>query len=414
MTAKATLDPICAVIGLGFVGTCTARLLMRAGLPVHGFDLSPLAVARAQTELTHDFGRQDSWVLSTDPTVLAAATVVLVAVRLERGRDDGAFRGDALERVAETLNAHGSRCELVIIESTLEPGTTRRFAERWLCLPDAAVAHAPERLRIGDPAETVLKVPRLVGGLTTCATERACGLFRRIGIEPVPVSAPEVSELAKLLENAFLTTSIGLIGEITRLAHGLGVSAREVTEAAATKPHGYMPFHPGPGIGGHCLRNDLDLLRYHARGQEIPTPMLDGVAEVAAALPDLVLSCLERRLAALGLSLCGASVLLVGVGFKIGSSDLTETPAISIVRALRAAGATVAYVDDQVPVFAVDGLPVSRIRPDELGRLRLTAALILAGDRELRVEDLRAACRCLVDTGGGTIMEGQLAYTERL
>lgn len=413
MTLKAASGPVCAVIGLGFVGTCTAGLLVRAGLPVHGFDLSPLAVARAQAELAREVGRQDSWVLSTDPGVLAAATVALVAVRLERGRD-GTFREDALERVAETLNAHAARCELVILESTLEPGTTRRFAERWLRLPEAEVAHAPERLRIGDPAEAVLKVPRLVGGLTAAATERACTLFRRIGIEPVPVSAPEVSELAKLLENAFLTSSIGLIGEITRLAHGLGLSAREVTEAAATKPHGYMAFHPGPGIGGHCLGNDLDLLRSLARAQAVPTPLLDGVAETTVALPGLVVAALDRRLAGLGLTARGATVLLVGVGFKIGSPDLTMTPAIPITRALRQAGATVAYLDTQVPAFAVDGLPLPRIQPDEVGGLRPTAVLILAGERRLDVETLRGASGCLLDAGGGMIMAGKLAHAERL
>jgi UDP-N-acetyl-D-glucosamine dehydrogenase len=413
MRADACAQPVCGVVGLGFVGTCTARLLLRAGLPLRGFDLSSSAVARAEAELGTLFGRSGDCELGTDPDLLAAAKVVVVAVRLQRDRD-GNFRDDALERVAETLNAHCLACELVVIESTLEPGTTRRFAERWLHLSNVEVAHVPERLRIGDPDAAVLQVPRLVGGLSEQATERACAFLRRAGIEPVPVSAPEVSELAKLLENAFLTTSIGLIGEITRLAHGLGVAAREVTEAAATKPHGYMGFHPGPGIGGHCLRNDLDLLRTLARHQAVQTPLLDGVAETVSALPALVVARLEQRLGDLGLSLVGASVLLVGVGFKIGSPDLTETPATPITRALREAGATVAYLDAKVPVFAVDGLPLPRVHLEELVRLNATAVLILSGDQTLAIESLRRGCLCLLDAGGGASMEGELANVERL
>jgi UDP-N-acetyl-D-glucosamine dehydrogenase len=413
MTGFMQSGPVCGIIGLGFVGTCTARLLLHAGLPLRGFDLSPAAIARAESALADLANRHARSVLATDPGVLAAATIVVVAVRLERG-PDGSFREEALERVAETLNAHCPACKLVLLESTVEPGTTRRFAERWLRLPEAEVAHVPERLRIGDPDSAVLDVPRLVGGLTEQATARASAFLRHVGIEPVPVSAPEVSELAKLLENAFLTTNIGLVGEITRVAQALGVAAREVTDAAGTKPHGYMAFHPGPGIGGHCLRNDLDLLRSLARHHALPTPLLDGVAETAAALPGLVIARLGDRLAGLGHTLHGATVLLVGIGFKIGSPDLTETPAIPITRALREAGASVAYLDTQVPVFGVDGLPLPRIRPEEVAELRPTAVLILAGERGLDVETLRNACRCLLDTGGGAIMRGKLAYAERL
>jgi nucleotide sugar dehydrogenase len=230
----------------------------------------------------------------------------------------------------------------------------------------------------------------------------------------VPVSAPEVSELAKLLENAFLTTGISLIGEVTRLAHAAGVPAREVTEAAATKPHGYFPFHPGPGIGGHCLRNDLDLLRQHAATLSLPTPMLDGIARVAAGLPGLVVDRLERLLAEDGRALRGAAVLLVGVGFKTGSPDLTETPAEPIVRRLREAGARVAYADAQVPVFAVDGVPLRRVGAAELAGERFAAGVVLAGDRTVAVEALRGACERVLDAGGGTIMPGRFAAAERL
>ena len=405
-------DPVCAVVGLGFVGTGSLRLLARAGLRGFGYDVSPAAVARAQANLEGVPGAE-GWTLGTDPAVLAEADAVLVAVRLGRDRE-GAFRDDALRAVAETLDRHGRDGQLVVLESTVQPGTTRRFAQAWLHRPDADVAHAPERLRIGDDDATTLATPRLVGGLSERATERACALLTRIGLRAVPVSAPEVSELAKLLENAFLTTGISLIGEITRLAHAAGVPAREVTEAAATKPHGYFPFHPGPGIGGHCLRNDLDLLRQHAASLGLPTPMLDGIAQVAAELPDLVVARLERLLADSGRQLRNRDVLLVGVGFKVGSPDVTETPAEPIVRRLREAGARVAYADAQVPVFAVDGVPLRRVAAAELARERFAVGVVLAGDRTVGVEALRAACESVLDTGGGTIMGAGFAAGERL
>lgn len=413
MTVGAMTEPACAVIGLGFVGTSTFRLLARAGLRPYGYDVSAAALARARSELPLALDPAVLWSVGSGPEPLVDADVVMVAVRL--GRDpDGVFHDEALRQVAETLNRHGRDGQLIILESTVQPGTTRRFAEQWLRRPGVDVAHAPERLRIGDDDARTLATPRLVAGLTPTAGQRAEAFLARIGLQPVRASAPEVTELSKLLENAFLTTNIALIGEITRLAHAAGVSAREVTAAAATKPHGYFAFHPGPGIGGHCLRNDLDLLRQHAYAHALSTPMLDGIAHVAAELPAMVVRRLEQRLAALDQQLRGTSVLLVGVGFKIGSPDLTETPAIPIVRALRQAGAKPAYADSIVPVFEVDGDPVPRCTIERQGSRRFGAALVLAGDRAIAAPDLRASCTCILDAGGGVITEGGFAVEERL
>lgn len=407
--------PACAVVGLGPVGTSTLRLMARAGLPVRGYDIAPDAVRRARAGLAAELGPGPGWEVGTDPAAaLAGVEAVVVAVRLgpdRRGDGSGAFRDDALQAVAETLGHHGRDGQLVVIESTVAPGTTRRFAADWLRRPGIEVAHAPERLRVGDDDAALKATPRLVGGLTPAATGRACALLRRLGVRPVPVSAPEVSELAKLMENAFLTTGIALAGEVTRVAHAFGLSAREVTEAAATKPRGYLPFHPGPGVGGHCLRNDLDLLRRHAAGLGLETPMLDGVATAAAGMPAVAVARLLARLAGRGREPAGARILLVGVGFKPGSPDLTETPAVPIARLLRAAGAESVYADSLVPAFAVDGVPLPRVGG---GALRADAALVLAGDRAITAEALRAACPVVLDAGGGAVMPGRFADDERL
>jgi UDP-N-acetyl-D-glucosamine dehydrogenase len=404
--------PRCAVVGLGLVGSSTLRYLAGSGFPVVGYDLSPEAAARAEANLAAQLDPGARWGVGADPAVLADAEVVLVAVRLTRD-GQGAFQDAALEGVAGTLRAHGRDGQLVIIESTLAPGTTRRFAA-WLDRPGVDVAHAPERLRVGDADAILRAVPRLVGGLTPRATKRAGAFLEAAGLRPDPVSTPEVSELAKLLENAFLTTNIALVGEITRLANGLGLAAREVTAAAATKPHGYFPFHPGPGIGGHCLRNDLDLLRQHGAELALRTPLLDSIASVAEELPRLVVERLEGRLAADGRLLSRAAVLLVGVGFKPGSPDVTESPAVPITQLLRRAGAAPAYLDEQVSSFTVDGMPLPRLRPGELSATKLAAVLVLAGDRTVAVETLRDSGACLLDTGGGAIMQGRFALDEQL
>jgi nucleotide sugar dehydrogenase len=413
-------NPACAVVGLGPVGTSTVRLLVRAGLPVRGYDIAAEALGRARAELAAELGPGPGWEVGADPAAaLAGAEVVVVAVRLGRDVGDGGgrvSRDDALRAVAGTLGRHGRDGQLVVVESTAAPGTTRRFAAEWLRRPGIEVAHAPERLRVGDDDAALKATPRLVGGLTPPATARACALLRRVGISPVPVSAPEVSELAKLLENAFLATGIGLVGEVTRVAHALGLSAREVTEAAATKPRGYFPFHPGPGVGGHCLRNDLDLLRRHAADLGLEAPLLDGVAAAAAGMPGTTVSRLLARLAEQGREPAGARILLVGVGFKPGSADLAETPAAPVARLLRAAGAEPAYADSQVPAFAVDGVPLPRAGTEALlaGSFRADAALLLAGDRALTAEALRAACPVVLDAGGGAaVTPGRFADDER-
>ena len=196
----------------------------------------------------------------------------------------------------------------------------------------------------------------------------------------MPVSAPEVSELAKLLENAFLTTGISLIGEITRLAHAAGVPAREVTEAASTKPHGYFPFHPGPGSAATACPTTSTCCGSTRR----PRPADADAGRHRAGggrAADLVVARLERLLADSGRHSRNRDVLLVGVGFKVGSPDVTETPAEPIVRRLREAGARVAYADAQVPVFAVDGVPLRRVAAAELARERFAVGVVLAGDR---------------------------------
>jgi UDP-N-acetyl-D-glucosamine dehydrogenase len=216
----------------------------------------------------------------------------------------------------------------------------------------------------------------------------------------VPVSSPEVSELSKLLENAFLSVNIGLVNEITRLSLSLGVQSQEVCEAAATKPFGYLPFYPGPGVGGHCLPNDLWLLANSARSHGWNPELLDGAIAVNAHAPLLVVDRIEQLLREKGKELRGASILLVGVGFKPGSGDTTLSPAFTVVRELRERGAFPSFSDSRVPRFEVDGIPVPAITPAEITKGAFNAVTILSGDDRLKPDALTGVADVLLDASG--------------
>ncbi|MCP3980427.1 MAG: nucleotide sugar dehydrogenase [bacterium] len=383
----------CGVIGLGFIGSTLVDALMQSGFSVRGYDRDPAAVARASDRATVD----------TDASVIGDARVVFVAVRAIVG-DGGEIDLEPLNSAAQTLRAHGVDGKLILVESTLPPGTTRRFAAESLGIGEASttfVAHSPERLSAGHDWRVFRDTPHLVGGIDPASARVAERMLASVCKQVVPVSSPEVSELSKLLENVFISTGVALAGEITRLAHELGLSGAEVCEAAATKPFGYRAFHPGPGVGGHCLPNDLRILRTFAHDAGFVPPVLDGVERTTAAMPGYVVDRLDSALRDAGVRLEGSTVLLVGVGFKIGHPDTTKTPARAVARVLRARGAEVCFLDSQVNSFEVDGEPVRRMQNGDLRSGAIAAAILLAGDAQVEPARLREASAVVLDAGGG-------------
>lgn len=395
------------VIGLGYIGTASMEGLLDAGFAVHGYDRDRAAVERfkASVAQSHAGAR---WSVGTDESALVGADVILVAVRA-LVKSDWTVNLEPLKAVARAIGQHSRGDRLIVIQSTLPPGITRAFATEWLGKGDHTglfVAHAPERLRAGDTQWTLKTIPHLVGGVDASSADLAGHLLGAVCNSVVPVSSPEVSELSKLLENAFLAMGISFIGEMTRLSHALGVSAEEVARAAATKPFGYYAFYPGAGIGGHCIPNDLQILRRAIRDLGLNAPLLDGTSAAADDMPKVVVDFLADQLHERGTDIAGAKVLLVGVGFKIGSSDTTDTPARDVVRSLRVRDAEVYFVDSLVPAFLVDGEPVPRAR--ELTPGRFQAAIVLSGDAAVSGEALAAAAPLLIDAGGGRAHAGGL------
>ncbi len=387
------------VVGLGAVGGVTARLVAASGFRVIGIDRDPARLAQLRGNPAYQ-----QIELHEDIAALADVDVVFIAVRVES--HDGATDLAVARGALRSLSAAARRPPLILFESTVPPGSTRALATEVFgadSLQFAMTAHCPERLRVGDEIAAIRATPRLVGGLSETATSLGAAFLERLGVTPVPVTCPEITELSKLLENTFLTTGIALMGEVTRLSHAIGVSAQEVAQAAATKPHGYFPFRPGAGIGGHCLINDLAMLRATAARAGITSPLLDGVQHAAGQLTATVVERLENLLAENRLSLAGARVGIVGVGFKPDSGDVTNSAAIDLVRALRTRGADVGYIDSLVADFAVDGARLARLTPGEAPSLQ--ALLVLGGDRGTDLAQLARDVPATLDASGRRLVK---------
>jgi UDP-N-acetyl-D-glucosamine dehydrogenase len=256
---------------------------------------------------------------------------------------------------------HLRRGQLVVLESTTYPGTTREVLLPILesgglrAGEDFHLAMSPERIDPGRTDYTVRTTPKVVGGLTDACRDRAIELYRASVDTLVPVSSCDAAELTKLLENIFRSVNIALVNELAMLCHRMGLSVWEVVEAAATKPYGFMPFSPGPGLGGHCLPIDPFYLSWKAREYDFPVEFIELAGKVNQNMP---YHCAERVALALNgvqKPVSGSSVLILGVAYKGGVGDLRESPALKVMELLRAQGARIAYHDPFVPHLAENG-----------------------------------------------------------
>jgi nucleotide sugar dehydrogenase len=390
---------VVAVVGLGAVGSVTAQLVATSGFSTIGIDRSVERVTTLRSELAVDNLR-----MTNDAGAVAQADVIVIAVRVAASAAGADLA--ALHAVLRSVQQCAERPALLLIESTVPAGTTRELANEYFgvgSLQSALTCHCPERLRVGDGITALRATPRLVGGLSAYSTALGVRFLEQLGIRGVATSGPEITELAKLTENTFLTTGIALMGEITRIAHRLGVSAQEVATAAATKPHGYYPFLPGAGVGGHCLMNDLALLQQTARELLIDTPLLAGVREAADTLSETVVRKLETLLDEHGVPLEQSAICLVGVGFKPDCADVANTPALHLTRELRARGARVTYADSLVEQFEVDGHSLERHEGSHTFE-HVDALVLVSGDRNFDLEDARSRVHVILDAGGSRVM----------
>ena len=357
------------IVGLGYVGLPLAVAFAEAGHEVVGVDTDARRVAAIEAGESHvedvpaERLRAAARRLSatTDYGRLAGCDAVLIAVPTPLTRNREPDLGPLLSAGSEL--GHVLRAgQLVVLESTTYPGTTRErlvplLEESGLAAGrDFNVAFSPERVDPGRTDHTLRTTPKIVGGLTPACLDRAVALYELVCDEIVPVSAPEPAELAKLLENVFRSVNIALVNELAMLCDRMGIDIWEVVDAAATKPYGFMRFEPGPGMGGHCLPVDPFYLSWKAREYGQPTEFVELAGEVNQRMPEFCVARVARALNDHAKPVRGSRVALFGVSYKAGVGDLRESPALRIAHMLADQGAVIAYHDDYVPELPELGL----------------------------------------------------------
>ncbi len=348
------------VIGLGYVGLPLLVEFAAQGFQATGFEVDEGKAARinagesyipdvpdARVKSLTDEGRLHA---TTDFAELSGCDVIIICVPtpLRKTKEpDISYILAAAEQIQQNLR----RGQLIILESTTYPGTTDEvllpmFEERGMKLDeDFLLAFSPERVDPGNPQFQTHNIPKVVGGCTDDSTEVAAALYGAIVSNVHPVTSARVAEAAKLLENTFRAVNIGMANEMARLCYALGIDTWEVIRAAATKPFGFMPFYPGPGIGGHCIPLDPHYLSWKARQHGFDSRFISLAEEVNSRMPDHVVTLISDGLNDERKSLKGARVLLLGVAYKKDIDDVRESPALSIIDRLRAKGADVRYHD---------------------------------------------------------------------
>jgi UDP-N-acetyl-D-glucosamine dehydrogenase len=343
-----------AIIGQGYVGLTIAVGAAGVGHSVVGFDVNSGLVDQLNSRKSHIEGISDSqlagfistglFTASTDPSVLEGSDVIVIAVPtpLDSARNpDLSF----VHAAADLINQQVKTPALIINESTSYPGTLRKEIASRITGVEHLFASSPERVDPGNSQWGTKNTPRLIGGLTPAAVAKAREFYGSFCDSIIEVSSPEVAEAAKIFENTFRQVNIALVNEFAQISDALGISSREVIEAAATKPYGFMPFNPGPGVGGHCIPVDPSYLAHVANEVGVPATFIKRANEVNLAMPAYVV---KRVVAGSDGSIAGKSVVVVGVSYKANVADTRETPAAAVIDLLREQGANVAWHDDLV------------------------------------------------------------------
>jgi UDP-N-acetyl-D-glucosamine dehydrogenase len=364
------------VVGLGYVGLPLAVAFAESGADVIAVDTDPRKVEALQ--------RGESYVEDIPAGRLAAVLPRLTAMTRYASLSGAdaiivcvptpltANREPDLQPLLSSANAIGEVLQsgqLVVLESTTFPGTTR---ERLVPLleesglkagRDFHVAYSPERVDPGRTDFTLRNTPKVVGGLTDRCLEHATDLYRTVCDELVPVSTPEAAELTKLLENIFRSVNIALVNELTILCDRMGIDIREVVEAAASKPYGFMRFDPGPGMGGHCLPVDPFYLAWKAREYDLSVEFIELAGKVNQYMPHYCAELAQRALNDVSKPVRGSRVAIFGVAYKAGVGDLRESPALKIMEILGALGAELVFHDPHV--CEIPGFPVLGVSYDD-------------------------------------------------
>jgi UDP-N-acetyl-D-glucosamine dehydrogenase len=401
------------VVGLGYVGLPLAMEIVRAGYRVVGFDVNSRVVDLLNGGRSHiqdvpgatvaDAVKIGKFSATADLSRLKEPDVISISVPtpLSKTKDpDVSYVLAATESVKKVLR----KGQLVVLESTTYPGTTRE-----LMLPaleatglkvgeDFFLAFSPERVDPGNERFNTRNTPKVVGGITPNCLKVALALYQPAIDTLVPVSSPEAAELVKILENTFRSVNIGLVNEMAIVCDKLGVDVWEVIEAAATKPFGFMKFTPGPGVGGHCIPLDPHYLAWKMRTLNYKTRFIELAGELNAAMPEYWIGKLAERLNDAGKAVRGSTVLVLGVAYKKDIDDIRESPALDVMRLLHQRGATLCYHDPFVSKVKEDGLELASVPLNAATLDKVDCVIIVTDHSNVDYGLVAKHARAVVDT----------------
>ena len=401
------------IIGLGYVGLPLACEFARAGFDVTGFDVDQSKVAEINAgrsyipdvptaELAAEVkaGRLRA---TTDFAALADMDVADICVPTPLGKarnPDLSYVVKALEAVAATLKPG----QLVVLESTTYPGTTDEVALPMLEAKglkvdrDFFLAFSPERVDPGNPTYQTHNIPKIVGGHGPASSDVAALLYGQVVSKVVPVTSTRVAEMVKLLENTFRAVNIGLVNEIALMCHKMDINVWEVIDAAGTKPFGFMPFYPGPGLGGHCIPVDPFYLSWKARQNGFECRFIELAGHVNSSMPEYVVSRVGDALNTVRKPLNGSRVHLFGVAYKKNVGDVRESPALDIIEHLLKHGATVTYTDPFVPSLVHNGETLTSVPFDDAFTGGVDCAVVCSDHSAFDYQRIATGLPLVVDT----------------
>lgn len=401
------------VIGLGYVGLPLCMEMAEAGFSVVGIDADPRKIVEIKAKRSYigdvptavldkivSSGKFDA---TTDPAALASCDAVSICVPtpLSKTKDpDVSYILDAVKGIKQHLR----RGQLIVLESTTYPGTTDELIRAELESDDMRVgrdfflAFSPERIDPGNRTHGTRNTPKVVGGITPRCTELAVLLYSQFIERVVPVSSARTAEMVKLLENTFRSVNIALVNELASMCDVLGIDAYEVIDAAATKPFGFLPFYPGPGLGGHCIPIDPHYLAWKLKAHDFTARFIGLAAEVNQRMPELVVEKVSAGLNHQGKPVKGSRIIALGVAYKRDVSDMRESPALSVIKLLQDRGGRVTYHDPHVPEMTMEhGSMASVPLTDEALRLA-DCVVVLTDHSSFDIPHIVANSRLVVDT----------------
>jgi len=412
---------IIGVIGLGYVGLPIALEFSKVGFNVLGFDIDEIKIDKLNDSKSYikyissdtigTFLANKKFRATTDFSKLSSMDAILICVPTPLGEyrePDLSF----LLNTATTISKYLQKGQLVVLESTTYPGTTEEEllpileSSKLQVGEDFFLAYSPEREDPGNKDFTTSEIPKVVSGVTSNCLHLADLLYKQVLIKTVPVSSPKVAEATKLLENIYRSVNIALVNELKTIFDRMEINIWEVIEAASTKPFGFTPFYPGPGLGGHCIPIDPFYLAWKSKQYEVPTRFIELSGEINSNMPYYVLSKISEGLNRIRKSINGSNVLILGIAYKKDVDDTRESPSLKIISLLREIGANVEYNDPYVPFLSglrhYPGLKLESVALDKESLKRFDCTVIVTDHSCYDWQEVVSSSRIVIDTRNAT------------